>query len=211
MSNIIPYLVIFIGVVSTFSIANAEQPVVGRKAAAKYFNSDAQTVRSPAQESSSNGEQLLMIGIGSYIGSKSYDWKGSGTEDNVGRASYGVTYLAQEWNGLDLNFRADFNEYKVLGDFAKKLSLMPLITLPRADAHFPLYFGLGVGLGIFFQQVSEESTLSLDYQLVAGARFTDLVENFGFFVEFAMKNHLHLLSSGQLNGNTLTAGAVFSF
>lgn len=190
-----------------------EAPLVGRKAAARYFENDKDVVRRgpSGEKSSAGGNQLLMLGMGSYVGSKAYQWNGLGSEDNVGRASYGFTYLADEWHGMDLNFRADFNEYRVNGDFAKKLSFLPLVTIPRAEARFPLYFGIGLGLGVFFQQVPEESTLAFDYQLVAGARFMDLIDNFGFFFEFAMKHHMHLLSDGQLNGNALTAGGVFSF
>lgn len=192
--------------------ARAQSPKVGRKAAAKYFETEAPASdRAPARERGGGGEQLLMLSLGTYMGSKAYQWKGSGSRDNVGRNSYGITYLFEQWAGMDMNLRADFNEYKIEDDRAVKLSLMPLITFPRAESRFPLYFGIGGGLGVFFQQVSEESNLSFDYQLVAGARFMDLFESAGFFFELGMKNHLHLLSDGQFNGTALTAGAVFSF
>ena len=112
---------------------------------------------------------------------------------------------------MDLNLRFDFNEYQLDSDRATKLSLLPLLTFPPASSHFPLYFGLGAGLGIFFQQIPDESNISFDYQLVAGARFADLIENFGVFVEFGLKNHLQVLSDGQFNGTALTTGAVFTF
>lgn len=199
--------------------AQAKQPVVGRKAASKYFENDRESIRGPSQSNEGGGggsgprggEQLLMLSVGTFIGSKSYVWGPRKSEDNVGRMSYGITYLYDEWAGLDLNIRADFNEYRIDDQHTKKLSFLPLVTFPRAASRFPLYFGIGAGLGVFFQQVTDESNLSLDYQLVAGARFMDLFENFGFFFEFGMKNHLHLLSDGQFNGNTMTAGGVFSF
>lgn len=195
----------------------AGQPLVGRKAASRYFQKDSDQVRKPAQLDESGGggagggEQLLMLSLGTYIGSKSYQWKGSDSRDNVGRTSYGVTYLFDHWGSMDVNLRVDFNEYRMDDDRLTKMSILPLITFPPASARFPLYFGIGAGLGVFFKQIPEESNLSFDYQLVAGARFMDLFENFGFFFELGMKNHLHLLSDGQLNGSTLTAGAVFSF
>jgi hypothetical protein len=68
-----------------------------------------------------------------------------------------------------------------------------------------------VGPGIFFKQASQESSLSLDYELVAGARLFDMVENTGFFLEFGLKNHLLLLSDGQFNGVYLAGGALFTF
>jgi hypothetical protein len=59
--------------------------------------------------------------------------------------------------------------------------------------------------------VDQESNISLDYQLVTGLRFPDLFENAGFVMEFGMKNHLHILSDGQLNATALSIGAIFSF
>jgi hypothetical protein len=51
----------------------------------------------------------------------------------------------------------------------------------------------------------------LDYQLIAGARFFDVFENAGFFIESGLKNHLQLWDQGQFNGTFLSAGAVFTF
>ena len=206
---IAPLLVFMMG----FSLASdAQVPKVGRRAAAKYFEKDREVLREPAPERYvREGNEVLMLSIGTFIGSKSYQWKGSDSRDNLGRSSYGVTYLYEEWKGLDMNIRADFNEYKLDDNRAVKLSLMPLITFPRAESHFPLYFGIGAGLGVFFQQVPDESNLSFDYQLIAGARFMDLFNNLGFFFELGLKNHLHLLSDGQFNGTALTAGLIFSF
>jgi hypothetical protein len=197
---------------------------VGRKAAAKYFGEDVKPSRKVAnteseddEESDSepqrraDGDNFLMLHLGSYVDSVAYSWKGAGKRDDVAKATYGITYLYDQWGKLDVNIRGDFSEYSLDDKRATKLSLMPLWTLPGAETRFPLYFGFGVGLGVFFTQVDEESNLSVDYQLVTGARFTDLIEGAGFFIEFGLKNHLHILSDGQLNGTALSAGAIFSF
>lgn len=191
------------------------QPKVGRKAAAKYFEKDVQPERRPAQAPSGRGggggESLLMLAVGTHLNSTSYAWKGGDKRTDIGRASYGVTYLADEYWNMDLNLRIDFSEYKLDDVRATKFSVLPLLTFPRAETRFPIYFGFGAGVGVFFQQVEQESSLAFDYQLVAGARFLDMFNNFGFFTELAMKNHLHILSDGQLNGSTLTVGGVFTF
>lgn len=210
--------------------AQGSQPIVGRKAAAKYFerrpnqaidvsdqDDEVVNTRSGSRGSANSGSdsgsggELMMLGLGSFVNSTAYNWKGTDKRDNVGRLSYGVTYLFDAWSKIDTNLRLDFNEYKLDDDRAVKLSIMPMWTFPQFDSRFPIYFGFGVGLGVFFVQVPDESNLSLDYQLVAGTRFLDLYENFGFFVELALKNHLHLLSDGQFNGTALTAGAAFTF
>lgn len=203
-----------------------KQPVVGKKAADKYFGRTPAAAidvtdsgREDADDASDrrssygvgNGEEMMMLSLGTFMNSSAYNWKGSDKREDLGRLSYGVTYLFDRWSKLDTNLRLDFNEYKLGDDRALKLSIMPLWTFPAVETRFPIYFGFGMGLGVFFQQVPEESNLSFDYQLVAGARFMDLFQNFGFFVEAGLKNHLHLLSDGQFNGTALTAGAVFSF
>lgn len=190
------------------------QPRVGRDAAAKYFGKAPQEPqeeqRYVAQESSYGGG-LLSLQIGGFVNSAAYEWGGNGKKDKVGKASYGVTYLFDRWSGVDVNIRGDFNEYKLGNERAVKLSLMPLWTLPMADSNFPLYFGLGTGLGVYFKQLDDESNISFDYQLVAGVRVKNIFESVGFVIEFGLKNHLHILSDGQFNGTALTAGTVFSF
>lgn len=197
--------------------ANAkDQPVVGRKAAAKYLAKNGTDGTEPTKEpveevkSSKVGEDLLMLSLGSFINSKSYNWGGSDF-DSVGRLSYGVTYIFGEWSKFDLSFRMDFNDYSVNGQRANKLSLLPILTFPQANRKFPLYFGFGAGLGVYFVQLPRESNISFDYQLLMGARFQDVIDNLGFFLELAIKNHLNVTSSGQFNGSALTAGIVFSF
>ncbi|MEN0058150.1 MAG: hypothetical protein AAGB31_04900 [Bdellovibrio sp.] len=197
---------------SFFSLTNVwaqnSDPVVGRDAAARYFEP-----RQPAQSSvTGSTDHYLALHFGRYMASQSYDWGKNGQEDDVGNNTFGVTYRVGEWlNSMDMNLRIDYSEFDVGREDASKLSFLPLITFPDASSRFPLYFGAGLGLGIFFQQASSKSALSLDYQLVAGARFFNIYENTGFFVEAGLKNHLLLLSSGQLNGTFLAAGLVFTF
>ncbi len=211
----------FLGFICLIAQPSNSQETVGRKAATKYFkrspNQDYQGMdqNSPNQDADSSrasepGFQMLMINIGSYLDSKSYLWTNQNLSQ-IGRANYGVTYLFDQWHGLDRNIRIEFSEYRLANDSPRKISFLPLITFPRAETQFPLYFGLGVGLGVFFNQISGESDLSLDYQLVTGARFYDVFGSVGFFAELGLKNHLHLLSDGQFNGSALNTGMVFTF
>lgn len=199
----------------SINLASAkEAPVVGRKAAAKYFAQAEESKEYPSsgkERRGGGGDELLMLHLGGYSSSTSYAWKDSQKRTGVGKASYGITYLFDEWSGMDLNLRFDFNEFQIDDERATKLSVLPLITFPRAEKRFPLYFGFGVGAGVFFSQLQDESNLSLDYQLVLGFRYLDVLDNLGFFVEFGMKNHLHILSDGQFNGMPLTGGVSFTF
>lgn len=186
--------------------AEKSQPQVGRKAAEKYFEEDKKMI-----EKNSSTENVLMLHLGKFVNSQAYDWGPLAQTNDAGQALYGVTYLFDDWHGLDLNIRIDFQEFSLSNNRAVKLALLPLWTFPKAETKFPLYFGLGAGAGIFMQQLTNKSNLSFDYQLVMGARFLDLSPGVGAFVEYGLKNHLHVLTNGQYNGTSFAAGVAFTF
>ena len=181
-------------------------PVVGRQAARKYFKSDAKSI-GPV------GERYFNIHFGGFSESVSHVWgKSSGRQEDVGKTNYGVTYLLGQWmEGMDLSLRVDFISFEIDGEKPLKMSLLPLVTFPRFETGFPIYLGFGVGPGVFFKQVADHSSLSLDYQLVIGARWANLMGSSGFFLETGLKNHIHLLSEGQFNGFFMSLGGVFTF
>ncbi len=190
------------------------RPTVGRKAAAKYFEEDSRkNLESPTSESPTPATGgILMLHIGQYTESHSYRWSPSGSLDGVGQANYGVTYLYDSFHRMDTHIRADFSEYSLADERAVKLAVLSMLTFPGVETKFPLYFGLGAGLGVFFQQLKQKSNLSLDYEAIMGLRFLNIGgSTVGAFAEFGMKNHILLLSEGQFNGTNLSAGVVFSF
>lgn len=188
----------------------------GRESAQDYFkvrkkarsSSEVSMNREPAAAS---GVRYLTLHIGTFVDEGVYKW-GVGNSDDVGQLNFGVSYKVGEWvNSMDLLFRADFTTYTLGNGRAQKLSLLPMITFPDANSRFPLYFGGGLGPGIFFKQIDDEGSLSLDYQLVAGARFFDVLNSIGFMFETGIKNHILLLSDGQYNGVFINLGTVFAF
>lgn len=210
------FALVFICIFSFSTLLRAQVgKKVGKAHASRYFqNSKSEETeaneasRSPAAVS----DHYLMLGFGRMMSSDAWDWGRAGKESNVGGNGLTVTYRMGEWtNSMDLHLRIDYTEYDPSSRKATKLSFVPMITFPDATSRFPLYFGGGVGLGVFFTQVPDESPLAFDYQLVIGARFFDVFEHTGFFVETGLKNHLLLTSSGQLNGTFLSGGAVFTF
>ncbi|MCB0411463.1 MAG: hypothetical protein KDD22_02985 [Bdellovibrionales bacterium] len=186
---------------------------VGEPAARKYFKERKKEVPSEHRSSShtSNYDRYLSLHVGSFFNERSYRW-GATAQDGVGRLNAGVTYRVGEWtNSMDLLFRADFETFRLNEGRANKLSLLPMITFPDANSGFPLYFGGGAGVGIFFKQLRDESDLSFDYQLVVGARIMNVTDGFGIMLETGLKNHILLLSDGQFNGVFFAAGGVFQF
>lgn len=219
---------------ATSARADDPAPRVGRQAAAKYFQkrqtasndvddqgSGPSAYSSGSGNSSSSssfqgsGDHYLALHFGKMMSSQAYDWGPQPMMKDAGDYTAGITYRLGEWkNSMDLNLRLDFIQYTLDGatqTHPQKLSFLPMITLPDVSSRFPLYFGVGMGPGVFLQQVDGKAPLSLDYQLIAGARFFNVVDNAGFFIEAGLKNHLLLWNSGQFNGTFLAAGAVFTF
>ena len=201
--------------------APSGQPRVGRKAAEKYMAPRrAQTAPATSGSSGSSyfgggsgaSDHFLAVHLGTFFSDTAYKWGGAESDTNVGKWTVGVTYRMDEWaNSMDLAIRVDLAGYAIDEGPATKISFLPLLTFPEATSRFPLYFGIGAGLGVFMTQIGKESSLSFDYQLVAGARFFDVLQSMGFFVEAGLKNHLFLLSDGQFNGNFIAVGTVFTF
>lgn len=191
---------------------------VGRKAAEKYMGtrpaqSDERVpTRSTAAELAPS-DHYLALHFGGFVSDTSYKWGTRDQQDGTGQSTIGLTYRVGEWrNSMDLGVRVDYNSYSLDVGKANKLSFMPVVTFPDASSRFPLYFGAGVGLGIFTTQLSGESALALDYTLLLGARFFDIAEtNAGFMLEAGLKNHLFLASDGQFNGTFIAIGPVFTF
>ena len=186
----------------------------GREKAQEYFRDrqaapPTKTFRGPSSDGPA--PRLLMLHVGTFFSSDAYKW-GRGDQDDIGKLNAGVTYRIGEWvNSMDLAFRFDYTNYDLDEGPARKLSFGAIITFPDANSRFPLYFGGGLGAGIFMKQIDSEGALALDWSLLAGARFLDVIDNVGFFVESGMKNHLHLLSDGQFNGVFFAVGTVFAF
>ena len=185
---------------------------VGKKAARQYFSERKRPASSSRRSPSSDGARHMNIYIGGYLDDKQYRWGDLDREEDVGEMIFGVQYRIGEWvNSMDLFFRGEFQTFDIDSDQPNKLSLMPVIAIPDAKSGFPLYFGVGGGLGIFFSQLDKESDLSLDYLLMTGLRFPQLFGTWGFNFEVGMKGHIHLFSSGQFDGVYYALGAVFEF
>jgi hypothetical protein len=103
---------------------------------------------------------------------------------------------------LDLQKFSDGNQ-----EFSK-LAFLYHLSFPRRLS-FPVYLGAGVGPGYFLRQNRGFSEFSLDYKAYAGLR---LHNDFGqYFLQAGMKNHIHVLDSGQFIGWYISSGVAYSF
>lgn len=187
------------------------KPKVGQGAASDYFKKRDQR-HEQTRDPSALGARVLMLHLGNFINDKAYRWGSKNRVEDPGQANIGVTYRIGEWkSSMDLFFRAEVISYKIDDERPVKLSVMPIVAFPDSRSNFPLYFGAGAGAGIFFQQIGDESDLSFDYALLVGARFPEMFDNGGLFLETGLKGHVHLVSSGQQDGVFLAFGYMFSF
>lgn len=232
------FTLLMLMILSTSSLAQIEvyddesgsrtAPKTGRDAAADYFikRKQAQSKRPIEGEESrrfvksephvrrsvaSGDDRFLYLSAGVFFDNESYAW-GDEDQEDVANLTAGVTYRIGEWvRSMDMSFRADLTSYDLDEGDALKISMMPVITFPDARSGFPLYFGAGGGLGVFFRQIDDESNLSFDYTILAGVRIMEVIEGMGVLAEVGVKNHILLLSDGQFNGAYFSIGSAFEF
>ena len=154
----------------------------------------------------------MALHIGGFLSSDSFQWGASPHISNTGNLTAGLTYRMNPLGRLaDWALRVDFIGYTLPEGKSLQVAFLPLLLFPESSSKFPIYFGIGAGLGIFPTQLPGESVLGIHYQLLAGVRFFNVLGSTGFFLETGLKNHFFLLSDGQFNGLFLTAGALFTF
>lgn len=194
-------------------------------ASASSYSMPSNTYRSPAPaamnqstyqmkssgKAYSTAPRYMAIHAGTFFNEEAHQW-GEYDYESPGKLNLGVTYRIGEWiNSMDLLMRIDYTKFEVQNEGLSKVSLLPLIMFPDARSGFPIYFGAGLGAGFFLEQLSGESHVSLDYQLIGGLRFLDVYKTLGFFLESGVKGQLQVLKDGEHRGMFLSAGTVFNF
>lgn len=197
------------------AVVQPQAPRTGEGAARQYFtdrNSGGASTDAASDSYGSSGVRYMAIQFGTFMSDTQHRWGVLSREDDVGDLTLGVTYRFGEWvNSMDLMGRIEYQTYDIDTEKPKKLSVLPMISFPDARSGFPLFFGAGAGLGIFFDQAPDESELSVDYQIVGGVRFMNMFPSGGLIVETGLKGHFHLLGSGQFSGTFVSVGGAFTF
>lgn len=187
----------------------------GKKAADEYMVKE---VEGPVNDGGSasgfrggSDAHYLALHIGPYVDSQVHNW-GVKSKDNEGTFTTAVTYRMGEWvNSTDFLVRLAWQSVEINNEDTSKISILPIIAFPDARAKFPLYFGAGIGLGVFLDQVDDESSLSLDYTILLGTRFFNVFDTVGLMLEVGIDNHIFLTSKGQFSGTYVALGTVFEF
>ncbi len=221
-SGIWLFLGILVGSLSIFDgvcALAAESPRVGRDAAREYMKKghyppvgSSETTEGSYGRSSSTGSHYIGLQVGRFLNSESYEWALTEKIDQVAQTNFTIEYLiSQEYANFDIGMRIEHTSYRVLEYSPAKVSVLASWTFPEVETRFPLYFGAALGPGFFVRQLPNESNLTLDYEIYMGLRFLEIQSAFGLSLEGGLKNHLHVLTNGQLNGNYMALGSTFLF
>jgi hypothetical protein len=208
-------LCLLTSVVARGQAVEVDDKLDGKAKAAKYFKArkggEERKPTAEAPASSGSNAHYLALHLGMYIDDQAYNWS-SGNQSKVGNVNLGVTYRIGEWiNSADFMVRSEYSSYSLDDGDARKLNFLTMIMFPDSSSKFPLYFGAGVGPGFYLKQLHGKSAMSLDYQLVAGVRFLNVIDNLGFLGEFGIKNDVQLFSAGQFNGLFAGVGVAWVF
>lgn len=153
------------------------------------------------------------IHMSGFLNSSSNKWGSEGKGEDMGRFNFGLTHFRgpSEWIG-DVAIRTELTTYRVNGRQPVKLAALPMLFYPEWTDEFPIYFGVGLGLGIMFNSPKNESAFTFEYQASLGFKFDKIFspsEGWGFFLEGGIKNHLNILSRGEFDSEYIAAGVSF--
>ena len=147
----------------------------------------------------------------------------------VGSSVYSAAkgFKGDPFASVILGFRQQFKEVMGIGDFSLKteiqslklktgratqINVTPVFSLPGAGSGFPVYVGLGGGIGFYpYFILDSKPSLSVNLQLFTGLRLLNLYENLGVNGELALHAHIPFREE-RLYMETITSlGLIFSF
>lgn len=92
------------------------------------------------------------------------------------------------WGDLNLQVAIGASQMERQGAFF--IEITPRITVPEVRTAFPLYLGLGVGLGFYPRYILQDQAYqSLNSQFFVGLRLFDIYHNLGLLAELNLKVH----------------------
>lgn len=90
----------------------------------------------------------------------------------------------------DLNLQVAMFSSKLATRRATLLEVSPRISIPEVQTAFPLYIGLGLGLGFYPRYIIKKlPPFSVNNQFFIGLRFFEIYHNLGFSAEINLRMH----------------------
>ena len=126
-----------------------------------------------------------------------------------------------------LSYRQKLKEIFSAGDISLQLSLgsafleqqratyieiSSQISIPAQRITFPMYFGGGLGMGMYpYYVLRSKPSLFLSSEIFAGIQFFDVYENLGFYMETSFRYSLPLKELNVYLETLVKAGIIFRF
>lgn len=136
-------------------------------------------------------------------------------------------FKGDPFDSFILGFRQQFKEVMGIGDFglkaeiqslrlktgrATQINVTPVFSLPDEASGFPVYVGLGGGIGFYpYFILDSKPSLSVNFQLFTGIRLADLYENLGINGELTLHAHIPFREERLYMETIVSLGLVFSF
>ena len=122
-------------------------------------------------------------------------------------------HIIKEVSSLfDVNLQWTVFYSKLKEDRVTLLELTPRISIPEARSDFPLYVGVGLGLGIYpYYIIKKQAFLAANGQFFAGLRFSEIHKNIGVVTELNAKIHYPFKDSTMYLELIGQVGLMFNF
>lgn len=125
----------------------------------------------------------------------------------------GFQQQIKEISGLgDFNLKTELQNFRLTTGRATQINITPVFSLPESENGFPVYVGLGAGLGFYpYHILKGNPFFSLNTQFFTGLRLTNLYENLGLHVELALYMHIPFQDKRLYMDTIASLGVIFSF
>jgi hypothetical protein len=189
----------------------------GKSAAMKYFTktrAPAQAAPAPAVQTTNSMTQsvprstqargLVGISVGSLLNSQSYGW----IDEDTGGWSVEAKYMRPSTSYLARGYHIELQKFGYQERELTKLSFLLSFSFPN-NISFPVYIAAAAGPSYFVHQAQGNSEFAIDYRGYVGLRFNG---SFGqYFLQSGVKNHVHVIDSGQFIGWFFSSGVAYTF
>ena len=201
----------FVFIVAVFSSHGAFSHEKDKKSGYKYVIRNYFSSRKANVETHQGSPRHLALYLGTSLFGETAD---QDTSKPFSTILVGLSQRVKEFSTIgDLSIRVELLTMKFAdGEREWLVDVVPVFSLPDVRSGFPVYVGVGGGIGLFPRHiVRKRPTLSLNARFLAGIRIIDWYENIGFLGEVSAKIQVPFYDNKMYLEILLNFGGLFSF
>lgn len=112
----------------------------------------------------------------------------------------------------DFNLKTELQNFRLNAGRATQINITPVFSLPEMENGFPVYVGLGAGLGFYpYHILKGKPFFSLNTQFFVGLRLPNLYANLGLHAEMVLHMHIPFQDNRLYMDTIANLGIIFSF